>query len=52
MTSASRKCAQTVSSADIVTVLVKLISQTNRNSASLSVVKTVLQIFLNLCKVS
>ena len=52
MTSASRNCAEAICSAGTVPVLVKLIHQTNRNAASLSVVKTILQIFLNLCRVS
>lgn len=52
MTCASRKCAEAASSADVISVLIKLVAQTNRNSASLSVVKTILKIILNLCRVS
>lgn len=51
MTLASRNCAETLSSSGAVSVLVELITQTNRSSASLSVVKTILKILLNLCKV-
>jgi aspartokinase len=51
MTSASRNCAEALSSAAAISALIDLVSQSNRSSASLSIVKTVLKIFLNLCKV-
>ena len=48
---ASRSCAEAVSSCEVMLVLAKLIAQSNRSVASLSVVKTILKILLNLCRV-
>ena len=52
VTFASRNCAEAMSSPEAISALIDLISQSNRSSASFSIVKTVLKIFQNLCKVS
>ena len=52
ITSVSKSCTETIVSSGALAVLLDLVTQSNRSSASLLVIKTIIRILLNVCKVS
>ena len=51
MTSVSKSCTETMASSGALVVLLDLVTQSNRSSASLMIIKTIIRILLNVCKV-
>lgn len=52
MTEVSERCSQVVVAFSTIPVLLNFISTTNRSMASLQLIKVVLKILVNICKVS
>ena len=51
ITSVSKSCTETIVSSGSLAVLLELVTQSNRSSASLLITKTITRILLNVCKV-